>query len=69
MVKTVRKVKNVLKVGDKIIYDDGVMQFEAIIINVTSTTKAHIKALTHVDEIYNPNTCVNTYRKYMTKVV
>ena len=55
-----------LKIGDKVLYDDGVLQFEAIVVNITSTTKAHIKALSYVNEIYNPHTCVNDYRKFMT---
>ncbi len=54
-----------LKIGDRVLYDDGILHFDAIVVNITSTTKAHIKALYYVNELYNPGTCVNDYRKFM----
>lgn len=56
-----------LKKGDLILYhDDDGLEFKAIVENVTATTKAQIRALNYIDKTFNPNTIVNTYRKYMT---
>ncbi len=54
-----------LKAGDKVLYDDRELKFEARVIAVTSTTKAEITAYTHVNHLFNPRTIVNTYRKFM----
>lgn len=55
-----------LKGGDIVLYTDKEVEFKAKVMAVTSTTKALICALTYINETFNPNTHVNTYRKYMT---
>jgi hypothetical protein len=55
-----------LKKGDIVLYDDGIVRFEAVVENVTATTKAQIRALKYVNDMFNPDTVVNTYRKNMT---
>lgn len=56
-----------LRAGDIVTYDDGEVKFTATVVKVTATTKAQIRAHTYVSELFNPQTIVNTYRKYMTK--
>jgi len=57
-----------LKKGDIVYYNDGHWKYNAIVINVTSTQKAQIRPLTHIDNIINPTYIINTYRKFMTIV-
>lgn len=57
-----------LKAGDIILYDDGVVRFLATVINVTSSQKAQIRSHMHVNDLFQPQNLVNTYRKYMTIV-
>jgi len=58
-----------LKTGDIIIYDDGHTPiFRAVVVNVTSSTKAQIRALKDVDDIFTTNRIINTYKRYMKKV-
>ena len=64
------KNKIELKKGDVIVYNDGHTPiFQAIIVNITSTTKAQIRALKDVDNIFTTNRIINTYRRYMKKVI
>lgn len=57
-----------LKAGDKIMFDNGEVRFEAVTINVLATTKAQIKALTYINEQFNPNVVSDVNRKFMTIV-
>ena len=55
-----------LKSGDRILYDDGENQFEAEVIEVTASTKASVKALSYVNDLYNPSVVSNLNRKHMS---
>lgn len=54
-----------LKPGFKVRYSDGRRDFDAVVIEVSSSQKAVIEALTDVDDTFNTRTKVNTYRKFM----
>ena len=54
-----------LKVGDIVEYNNSGLKFNAKVLEVSSTQKAVIQALTDVDETFNTRNRVNTYRKNM----
>ena len=54
-----------LKSGDIVIYDDGNRNFKAKVIKVSSNQKAQIRPLINVDDMFNTNNVINTYRSFM----
>lgn len=52
--------------GDIIYFDDHSHKCVAEVVKITSTTKAQIRPLVDIGEIWNPNSIINTYRKFMT---
>lgn len=57
-----------LKTGDRVLYDDGENRFEAEVVDVTASTKASIRALSYVNDVYNPSVTTNSNRKFMTTI-